>query len=66
MVLEGFVRVVLLRVSGEMGVLDDGFGRSSIPSVDGAMEVARFKAGGGAADAAGRTLLSDGKDNMDM
>ena len=60
-----FVRVVWLRVS-DVGVLEDGSGRSSMLSVDRAMEIDGLKVGGGAADAAGRTLLSDGKYNMDM
>ena len=65
-VFEGFMRGVLLRFRSDVGVLDDGFGRSSMSSVEGAMEVEGLKVGGSRADAAGRTPLSDGKYNMDM
>ena len=59
-IFEGFMRVVFLRVSVDVGVPDDGFGRSSTLSVDGG------KVGGGAADAARKTLLSKGEYNIDM
>ena len=65
-VLEGFMRVAFLRSSVDVGVTEDGFGRSSMLSVDGESEVDGLKVGGGAADVAGRILLSNGENNIDM
>ena len=65
-VFEEFVRVVFVRVSVDVGVPNDGPGRSSILSVDGETETDGLKVGLGAADAAGRTQLRNGEYNIDM
>ena len=64
-VFEGLMRVVFLRVGVEVGVPDDGPGSSNMLSVDGETEVDGLMVGSGAADTAGRTLLSKDEYNMD-
>ena len=65
-VLEGFIKVVFWSSSVDVGVPEDGIGRSIMLSVDGDMGVDGLKVGAGAADVARRILLSKGEYNVDM